>query len=200
MTLSFSQRLSKRIFDLVFSSFGLVAFCWIILLAFLVSSINTRANGFFCQKRIGRYGRVFTIIKIRTMTSNVNGSNVTTFDDPRITFTGRFMRKFKIDELPQLINIFKGDMSFVGPRPDVPGFADQLTGSDRRILSLRPGITGPATLKYQNEELILNSQSNPEQYNRDVLWPDKVAINLHYLDHWSLISDIVIIIKTLFKT
>ena len=200
MTLSFSQRLSKRIFDLVFSSFGLVAFCWIILLAFLVSSINTRANGFFCQKRIGRYGRVFTVIKIRTMTSNVNGSNVTTFDDPRITFTGRFMRKFKIDELPQLINIVKGDMSFVGPRPDVPGFADQLTGSDRRILSLRPGITGPATLKYQNEELILNSQSNPEQYNRDVLWPDKVAINLHYLDHWSLISDIVIIIKTLFKT
>ena len=200
MTLSFSQRLSKRIFDLVFSSFGLVAFCWIILLAFLVSSINTRANGFFCQKRIGRYGRVFTVIKIRTMTSNVNGSNVTTFDDPRITFTGRFMRKFKIDELPQLINIFKGDMSFVGPRPDVPGFADQLTGSDRRILSLRPGITGPATLKYQNEELILNSQSNPEQYNRDVLWPDKVAINLHYLDHWSLIYDIVIIIKTLFKT
>ena len=134
------------------------------------------------------------------MTSNVNGSNVTTFDDPRITFTGRFMRKFKIDELPQLINIVKGDMSFVGPRPDVPGFADKLTGSDRRILSLRPGITGPATLKYQNEELILNSQSNPEQYNRDVLWPDKVAINLHYLDHWSLISDIVIIIKTLFKT
>lgn len=200
MTLSFSQRLSKRIFDLVFSSFGLVAFCWIILLAFLVSSINTRANGFFCQKRIGRYGRVFTVIKIRTMTSNVNGSNVTTFDDPRITFTGRFMRKFKIDELPQLINIVKGDMSFVGPRPDVPGFADKLTGSDRRILSLRPGITGPATLKYQNEELILNSQSNPEQYNRDVLWPDKVAINLHYLDHWSLISDIVIIIKTLFKT
>ncbi len=200
MTLSFSQHLSKRIFDLVFSSFGLVAFCWIILLAFLVSSINTRANGFFCQKRIGRYGRVFTVIKIRTMTSNVNGSNVTTFDDPRITFTGRFMRKFKIDELPQLINIVKGDMSFVGPRPDVPGFADQLTGSDRRILSLRPGITGPATLKYQNEELILNSQSNPEQYNRDVLWPDKVAINLHYLDHWSLISDIVLIIKTLFKT
>ena len=200
MTLSFSQHLSKRIFDLVFSSFGLVAFCWIILLAFLVSSINTRANGFFCQKRIGRYGRVFTVIKIRTMTSNVNGSNVTTFDDPRITFTGRFMRKFKIDELPQLINIVKGDMSFVGPRPDVPGFADQLTGSDRRILSLRPGITGPATLKYQNEELILNSQSNPEQYNRDVLWPDKVAINLHYLDHWSLISDIFIIIKTLFKT
>ena len=200
MTLSFSQRLSKRIFDLVFSSFGLVAFCWIILLAFLVSSINTRANGFFCQKRIGRYGRVFTVIKIRTMTSNVNGSNVTTFDDPRITFTGRFMRKFKIDELPQLINIVKGDMSFVGPRPDVPGFADKLTGSDRRILSLRPGITGPATLKYQNEELILNSQSNPEQYNRDVLWPDKVAINLHYLDHWRLISDIVIIIKTLFKT
>lgn len=200
MTLSFSQRLSKRIFDLVFSSLGLVAFCWIILLAFLVSSINTRANGFFCQKRIGRYGRVFTVIKIRTMTSNVNGSNVTTFDDPRITFTGRFMRKFKIDELPQLINIVKGDMSFVGPRPDVPGFADQLTGSDRRILSLRPGITGPATLKYQNEELILNSQSNPEQYNRDVLWPDKVSINLHYLDHWSLISDIVIIIKTLYKT
>ncbi len=200
MTLSFSQHLSKRIFDLVFSSFGLVAFCWIILLAFLVSSINTRANGFFCQKRIGRYGRVFTVIKIRTMTSNVNGSNVTTFDDPRITFTGRFMRKFKIDELPQLINIVKGDMSFVGPRPDVPGFADQLTGSDRRILSLRPGITGPATLKYQNEELILNSQSNPEQYNRDILWPDKVAINLHYLDHWSMMSDIFIIIKTLFKT
>ena len=200
MTLSFSQHLSKRIFDLVFSSFGLVAFCWIILLAFLVSSINTRANGFFCQKRIGRYGRVFTVIKIRTMTSNVNGSNVTTFDDPRITFTGRFMRKFKIDELPQLINIVKGDMSFVGPRPDVPGFADQLTGSDRRILSLRPGITGPATLKYQNEELILNSQSNPEQYNRNILWPDKVAINLHYLDHWSMMSDIFIIIKTLFKT
>ena len=125
-------------------------------------------------------------------------SNVTTDRDPRITKIGRFFRKTKIDELPQLINVLKGDMSFVGPRPDVPGYADRLQGEDRIILSVKPGITGPATLKYKNEEEILAKVDNPEKYNDEVIWPDKVRINKEYIKNWSLKRDIIYILKTIF--
>ena len=108
------------------------------------------------------------------------------------------MRKYKLDELPQLFNIFLGDMSFVGPRPDVSGFADKLQGHDRRFLLLKPGITGPASIKYRNEELLLASVQDPEAYNSNVIWPDKVSINLHYMENWSLISDFVYIFLTIF--
>src|SRR6056297_755741 len=151
-----SQAAMKRAFDLVVATAGLVLTCWLIVLAWLLASFDTRANGFFTQKRVGKDGRLFRVIKIRTMRV-VPGTQttVTTSNDQRITPLGRLWRKTKIDELPQLVNVLLGHMSFVGPRPDVPGFADLLAGGDRLVLSVRPGITGPATLKYRNEEDIL---------------------------------------------
>ncbi|MEO1923881.1 MAG: sugar transferase, partial [Nautiliaceae bacterium] len=167
----------------------------IILIAWIIATVETKSNGFFLQKRVGQNGKLFTIIKIKTMYPN-KGSTVTTANDNRITKSGRFFRKYKIDELPQLINVLKGDMSFVGPRPDVPGYADRLEGDDRIILSVKPGITGPATLKYKNEEEILAEVDDPVKYNNEVIWPDKVKINKEYIKNWSLKKDIEYIIKT----
>ena len=116
--------------------------------------------------------------------------------DPYLLPFGKFLRKFSLDELPQLISIFKGDMSFVGPRPDVPGFADQLTGEDRIILTIKPGITGPASIYFKNEEELLQKQDNPESYNQNVIWPKKIEINKEYIYNYSLLRDIGYIIKT----
>lgn len=127
-------------------------------------------------------------------------TSVTAKNDPRISKVGRFWRKTKIDELPQLWNVLVGDMSFVGPRPDVPGFADKLKGEDRIILTVRPGITGTATLKYRNEEELLGMQSDAELYNTQVIWPDKVRINKHYINNYSIWLDIKILIRTIFGT
>ena len=193
------QAFQKRTFDVVFSFFGLVVFSLLILMAWLLASIDARSNGFFFQKRVGLNGKIFKVVKIKTM-SQVAGieTTVTHRGDPRITSMGAFFRRTKIDELPQLWNVFLGDMSFVGPRPDVPGFADTLVGNQRAILSIRPGITGPATLKYRNEEEILSEQVNPDTYNRDVIWPDKVRVNLEYIRNWSLRRDIRYILETVF--
>lgn len=191
--------LLKRAFDVFFSALGLLCLWWLILLAAFVARIDTGLNGFFVQQRVGRDGRLFHIIKIRTMKPVANiDTTVTTENDVRITAVGRFFRKTKIDELPQLVNVFLGDMSFVGPRPDVPGFADRLTGEQRAILSIRPGITGPATLRYRDEERILASVDNPEQYNREVIFPDKVRINLEYIRNYSLTNDLKYILSTIF--
>lgn len=192
------QKLQKRLFDIVLSVVGILLTWWIMVLAWIISSIETRGNGLFTQIRIGRYGSPFSVFKIKSM-KKLSGmqTTVTTSTDSRITKSGAFFRKSKIDELPQLFNVLMGDMSFVGPRPDVPGFADKLTGKDRSLLELRPGITGPASLKYKDEEDILAQQENPELYNREVIWPDKVAINTRYMQHWSLKQDIIYIIKTI---
>ncbi len=150
------------------------------------------------QRRVGRNAKIFNVIKIRTMKPVVNlNINVTTSDDIRITTLGKLLRKAKIDELPQLVNVLLGQMSFVGPRPDVPGFADKLEGEDRAILSVRPGITGPATLKYRDEEKLLASVNDPETYNNEVIYPDKVKINLAYIKNYSLSSDIKCILSTI---
>jgi lipopolysaccharide/colanic/teichoic acid biosynthesis glycosyltransferase len=140
------DRLRKRCFDIIVSFLGIMFSWWLILLAFVIATIDTRRNGFFTQERIGMNGRPFRVIKIRTMEESASfNSSVTTPRDPRITRLGKFFRDTKIDELPQLINVLFGHMSFVGPRPDVPGFADSVKEIDRNILSIRPGITGPAT-------------------------------------------------------
>src|SRR5699024_1643264 len=187
----------KRVFDFVVAALGLCLTWWIILLAFVAASLDTRSNGFFIQKRVGLNGRLFNVVKMKTMRANKSlTTTVTRSGDPRITPLGRFFRKTKIDELPQLWNVLLGQMSFVGPRPDVPGFADALSGEDRAILSIRPGITGPATLKYRNEEAILAAQDDPEAYNRDVIFPDKVRLNLAYIRDWSLMGDIRYIWRT----
>jgi lipopolysaccharide/colanic/teichoic acid biosynthesis glycosyltransferase len=160
----------------------------------------TKGSFIFKQERIGQYGKKFYIYKIRTMTEN-DGSNifVTTANDERILPFGRWLRKTKIDEIVELINVLKGEMSFVGPRPDVPGYADLLQGSDRKILELKPGITGPASLKYINEEEILAQVENPQQYNDEVIFPDKVKINLDYYHNRTFWGDIKIIFKTIFR-
>lgn len=189
--LSLENAFLKRGFDLLASSVGLLLTWWIIVLAAAAATIDTGRSGFFLQRRIGRGGYSFVVIKIRTMRP-ISGidTTVTTAQDARITPLGRFLRKTKVDELPQLINVLLGQMSFVGPRPDMPGFADRLEGEDRLMLTIRPGITGPATLKYRNEEAMLASQEDPEKYNREVIWPDKVKINCDYVREWSLRNDL----------
>jgi len=199
LKLSRRQACLKRGFDVVTAVAGLVLTWWLILCAWALASLDTRTNGFFIQQRVGQHGRLFQVIKIKTMRPDGNQTTtVTRRGDPRITPLGALFRKVKIDELPQLWNVLIGDMSFVGPRPDVPGFADMLEGDERAILSIRPGITGPATLKYRNEEELLAAQDDPETYNREVIWPDKVRINLEYIRNWSLIRDLKYILQTVF--
>ena len=197
--LSTGQAVVKRSFDFVVALFGLLVNWWLIFLAWIAASIDTRSNGFFIQKRVGRNGTIFKVVKIKTMRPvDSFDTTVTRRGDPRITPLGVFFRRTKIDELPQLWNVLVGHMSFVGPRPDVPGFADALQGEERAMLSIRPGITGPATLKYRNEEELLATQDAPEAYNHDVIWPDKVQINLEYIRNWSLRRDIHYILATVF--
>ena len=187
----------KRLFDIIIAFLGLLASWWLILIAWLVATVETKSNGLFIQKRVGQDGKLFKVYKIKTM-KKVSGieTTITSSNDVRITKSGKFFRDTKIDELPQLWNVFIGDMSFVGPRPDVEGYADKLEGDDRLLLSIRPGITGPASLKYKNEEELLSKQTNPKEYNDSVIWPDKIKINLEYIQNWSLLKDIQYIIKT----
>lgn len=192
-----TQAALKRGFDLGGAVVGLALTFWLIGLAWVVAFLDTRANGFFLQERIGRGGQRFRVIKLRTMRVDPSvNTNVTTARDARITPIGRFLRCAKLDELPQLINVLKGDMSFVGPRPDVPGFADALDGDDRIILSVRPGITGPATLSYRDEEALLARQDDPEHYNREVIFPEKVRLNREYVENWSFRRDLQYIWRT----
>jgi lipopolysaccharide/colanic/teichoic acid biosynthesis glycosyltransferase len=192
------QQFMKRSFDLA-GALGLLLLTWpIIMVAFLVASIDTRRSGFLMQTRIGRFGRPFTMIKIRTMRETMPPTTtVTLADDPRITRLGSLLRRWKVDELPQLINILLGDMSFVGPRPDVPGFADELQGDDRIILTVRPGLTGPATLKFRNEQEFLVGHADPERYNKEVIFPEKVKLNKAYIRNYRFRDDLRYLIKTL---
>ena len=195
--LSPSQAIIKRGFDLSGAALGLALTFWLIALTWLVATLDTRSNGFFTQKRVGKDGRLFTVVKLKTMRpTRAPGTTITQSYDPRITRLGRFFRKTKLDELPQLWNVLRGDMSFVGPRPDVPGYADRLEGEERLLLSVRPGITGPATLAYRDEEAILAAQPDPERYNDEVIYPDKVRINLEYIRNWSLMGDLRYIWQT----
>lgn len=190
----------KRVFDFLLSLVGLVFSSWLIFIAWLVASFDTKSNGFFIQKRVGQNAKMFSLIKIKTMkkVAGVSTTN-TTANDVRITKSGKFFRNTKIDELPQLLNVLLGQMSFVGPRPDVSGYADKLTGKDAIMLTIKPGITGPASLKYKNEEEILSLQEDAEYYNDHVIWPDKVKINIKYIENWTFVGDIKYIYKTIFS-
>ncbi len=189
--LSFSARALKRTFDITFAAAALAMTWPVIASAILVARLSTRESGLFFQTRVGRHGRLFRVIKIRTMRS-VPGltTTVTCADDPRITRAGRAMRRLKIDELPQFWNVLVGDMAIVGPRPDIPRFVEKIAGADRVVLAVRPGITGPATLKYRNEEELLNNHADPEWLNREVLFPDKVRINREYVLGYTFSSDV----------
>lgn len=187
----------KWLFDRSMSFIGL-AVLWPVL-AVTAILIKVKMPGgpvIFKQKRVGRHGRLFTMYKFRSMTVDHGGSSVSVAGESRITPLGAKLRHYKLDELPELWNVLIGDMSFVGPRPDVPGYADQLKGDDREVLKLRPGITGPASLKYRDEEDLLALQEDPQRYNDEVIFPDKVRINRYYLNNYSFVKDIQMIVCT----
>lgn len=187
----------KWLFDRVVSLIGLL-FLWpvLVVVAILIKIKMPGGPAFFTQKRVGRNGKLFTMHKFRSMTVLHSGSSVSVAGEARITPLGSTLRRYKLDELPELWDVLVGNMSFVGPRPDVPGYADQLKGDDRRVLELRPGITGPASLKYRDEEELLAKVENPIEYNDTVIYPDKVRINLYYLNHYSFIKDLQMILCT----
>lgn len=201
----------KWIFDRVVSIFGLLLL-WPVLLvvAILIKMKMPGGPVFFVQKRVGRGGRLFDCHKFRTMTVTHNGSTVSVAGDSRITPLGAKLRHYKLDELPGLWDVLRGKMSFVGPRPDVPGYADKLVGEDRDVLKLRPGITGPATLKYRLEDEMISDyvaqkqkdgdtrpmQEIAVEYNDNVIYPDKVRLNCYYYRHYSFIKDIQMILCT----
>jgi len=190
--------LFKRAFDIVASFAGLVVFSPVILLCWVIAAIDTRSNGFFIQKRIGRHGRIIHVCKIKTMyPGDSTRSPIASKNIAAISRSGRIFRKYKLDELPQLFNVLAGSMSFVGPRPDVPGYADRLQGDDRIILLMRPGITGPASIKYKDEESILAAVDDPQSYNDRIIWPDKVKINKEYFSNYSLLRDVSYIFHTI---
>lgn len=189
--------LTKTLFDRTCAFFGLIALSPALLAIALLIRIKMPGGPvIFKQTRIGRHGKPFTMYKFRSMTMHHSGSSVSVKGESRITPLGSVLRKYKLDELPELWNVLKGDMSLVGPRPDVPGYADKLQGDDREILRLRPGITGPASLKYRDEEELLARQADPQRYNDEVIFPDKTRINRAYLAHWSFGLDLKIIFCT----
>ena len=210
----------KFVFDKVVSLVGLIVLSPLLLIVALLIKWKMPGPILFCQQRVGRYGRIFTVYKFRTMTvkaeasvasRNSEATSIASQEQSRITPLGEKLRRYKLDELPELWNVLKGDMSFVGPRPDVPGYADQLQGVDCEVLLLRPGITGPASLKYRNEEDILEAVDEAlqkgrsglpmgittvQEYNDNVIYPDKVRLNRYYLHHYSFIKDIKMIVCT----
>lgn len=187
----------KYFFDRLMALIGLLILWPVLLIVAILIRIKMPGGPvIFKQRRVGRNGKLFTMYKFRSMTVGHGGSSVSVAGESRITPLGAKLRHYKLDELPELWNVLIGDMSFVGPRPDVPGYADQLKGKDREVLKLRPGITGPASLKYRDEEDLLAKQADPQKYNDEVIFPDKVRINLYYLHHYSFIKDIEMIICT----
>lgn len=188
----------KRTFDLTLAFIALILLFPLLVVVYLLIRIKMPDGPpIFQQKRVGRKGELFTMYKFRSMSAGHGGSSVSVAGEMRITPLGAKLRRFKLDELPELWNILIGDMSLVGPRPDVPGYADKLEGEDRLILDLRPGITGPASLKYANEEELLSKVENPQQYNDEVIFPDKVRINLAYYKSNTIWGDIKIVKNTL---
>ena len=192
------SKIIKYVFDRLASCLGLIILSPTLMIICIVIHIQMPSGPiFYCQKRIGKNGKPFVMHKFRTMIINHSGSSISIAGESRITPLGAKLRKYKLDELPELWDVLIGKMSFVGPRPDVPGYADKLQGDNRIILTLRPGITGPASLKYRNEEELLAKQDNPIQYNDHIIYPDKVRINKYYAEHISFITDIKIIFCTI---
>lgn len=207
------DRFIKFVFDRVVALLGLLVLCLpMLIIALLVKITMPDGPVFFTQQRVGLHGRLFKIHKFRTMTNEKELSNIAYPNRARITPLGSWLRRHKFDELPELWDVLIGNMSFVGPRPDVPGYADRLEGDDRVVLTMRPGITGPATLKYSNEEkqieeYVKQAKADGDQrsedeialwYNDEVIYPDKVKINCEYYRDYSFFKDIKIIFSTIF--
>ena len=190
------MKILKYIFDRFTALFGLLVLWPVLLVVAVLIKCKMPGPVFFVQPRVGKNGKLFNCHKFRSMTVGHHGSSVSVAGEARITPLGATLRKYKLDELPELWDVFIGSMSFVGPRPDVPGYADKLEGEDRIVLTLRPGITGPATLKYRNEEELLATVPNPQEYNDTVIYPDKVRLNRYYAEHYSFKADIQMIFCT----
>ncbi|MBS7314550.1 MAG: sugar transferase [Candidatus Onthomorpha sp.] len=190
----------KRLFDIVCSFFGLVFLSWLFVFVALWVGLSSRGGVFYRQRRVGRCNRDFTIYKFRSMRVNSDRQGLLTIGgrDGRITKAGVFIRKYKLDELPQLFNVLRGDMSFVGPRPEVRKYVELYTEEQKKVLTVRPGITSLSSIKYRNENEILSRSDNPEQYYIDVIMQDKLAIELDYLEQRSLLTDIKVIFQTIF--
>ena len=189
----------KRLFDIVCSFFGLVILSPLFIFLSLLVGLSSRGGVFYKQQRVGLNGRDFTLYKFRSMATGSDKKGLLTVGgkDSRITKAGYFIRKYKLDELPQLFNVLKGDMSFVGPRPEVRKYVDMYSEEQRRVLSVRPGITDIASMKYRNENDLLAKAENPEQYYIDVIMPDKLALNLNYIDTRNFFRDIKLIFRTI---
>ena len=191
----------KRIFDLFASTIGVILLSPILIIVSIAIKVDSKGNIIFLQKRVGRNQKPFYIYKFRTMVSDAEklGKQITVGKDNRITKVGAFLRKYKIDELPQLFNVIKGDMSLVGPRPEVPRYVELYTEEQKKVLSIRPGITDLASLTYSDENDILGKVDNPEEYYINVIMQDKLKLNLEYIEKSNLIYDISLIMKTILK-
>jgi lipopolysaccharide/colanic/teichoic acid biosynthesis glycosyltransferase len=193
--------MAKRFFDLMFSLFGLILLSPLFLIITLIISTQSKGYAFYMQKRVGKGGKEFNMIKFRTMFAGSDKKGLLTVgeQDSRITKSGRWLRKHKLDELPQLINVLKGEMSFVGPRPEVRKYVDLYNPEQKMVLSVRPGLTDYASLKYINENEVLASHANPEKAYIEKIMPEKLALNLQYLHKKGMLTDLKIIFKTLVK-
>jgi len=180
----------KRLFDFFMAIILITTLSWLILILLFFSAIATKSNGVFIQERVGKDGHLFNIYKIRSLKMNNKG-------EVKPSLFGKMLRKTKLDELPQLFNVLRGEMSIVGPRPDISGYYNKLQGENRLILNLKPGLTSLAAIKYMNEEYMLAMQQNPLKYNDEVIFPDKVKMNLEYYYNHSFLGDLKIIWKTI---
>lgn len=182
--------MTKRVFDIIVSLLILILFSWMLAISWIVAVIDTRSNGLFFQNRVGQFGNQFKIFKLRTIKVDLHSGKQV------ISNSGKTLRKYKLDELPQLFNVILGEMSIVGPRPDLPGYYDLLTGENRKILELKPGLTSLASLKYSREEEILEKHECPLVFNDLIIFPDKVSMNLIYYHNQSFFGDVLVIFKT----
>lgn len=195
------NRAVKRIFDFIASLIGVIIISPILIVVAICIKLDSKGNILFLQKRVGKNGEPFYIYKFRTMVTDAEklGAQITVGKDSRITKVGAVLRKYKIDELPQLFNVLKGDMSLVGPRPEVPKYVELYTEEERKVLEVRPGITDLASLRYSDENEILGKVENPEEYYINVIMKDKLKLNLEYIEKSNIIFDIYLIIKTIIK-
>ena len=195
------NQIVKRIFDFLVSLVGVIILSPIFIIVSIAIKLDSKGNILFLQKRVGRYGKEFNIYKFRTMVTDAEklGKQITIGNDNRITKVGAFLRKFKIDELPQLFNVLLGDMSLVGPRPEVPKYVALYNDEQKRVLSIRPGITDMASLRYKDENDILGKVDNPEEYYINVIMKDKLSLNLEYIEKSNVFFDIYLIVKTIIK-
>jgi len=187
----------KRLLDVVAASLGLLVLSPLFVILCCVIKVTSRGGPFYRQARIGKDGRRFLIVKFRSMiVGHVNGLEITVSGDRRVTSVGRILRRYKLDELPQLWNVLRGDMSLVGPRPELPVYVAAYTEQQRQVLAVRPGVTDPASLAYRHEEAILAEHKDPEQFYRTQVLPDKLARNLAYVQAISLKNDLHVIFET----